>query len=227
MTTEDREYYAGHVMDRVNQIQLAVIGIGIAMLAINYLGLVTVEAGVLGSSAYWQRIILLLLVILFACYTALVYNAYPIQVGKSDTSPVRGRYPTRIFSLFLLDIFQVTLAACMFGVLFIPDARQLIGGEYCVTSLEGPNCLGLPEYALETIFVLGALWHLTAAVWYWIADGLRVHDVPVHCLFAIVYLGLAAASYLLAWFDPWVGAGGFLLVLSCLFLVQGSRWLRA
>jgi|GEM_PF-4407983 len=76
MTTEDREYYAGHVMDRVNQIQLAVIGIGIAMLAINYLGLVK-------------------------------------------------------------------------------------------------------------------------------------------------------ANYLLAWFDPWVGAGGFLLVLSCLFLVQGSRWLRA
>lgn len=227
MNSDHRQYYAGHVMDRVNQIQLAVIGIGIAILAINYLGLVTVEVGVLFSSAFWQRVALLLLVIVFSSYTALVYNAYPVQIHRSGAGPVKGSYPARIFTLFLLDIFQVTVAACMYGVLFIPDAVQLLESPRCAEGVMSQSCLGLPELGIEMIFALGVLWHLAVAAWYALADGLGKGDISVHVVFALLYVLLASISFYFAWFDAWIAAAAFGVVLASLFLVQGRRWLKA
>lgn len=227
LNTDHRQYYAGHVMDRVNQIQLAVIGIGIAILAINYLGLVTVEVAVLFSAAFWQRVVLLLLVIVFSSYTALVYNAYPVQIHEPGAGHVKGSYPMRIFALFLLDIFQVTVAACMFGVLFIPDAVQLLESPRCAGGVASQACLGLPRFAIEMIFALGVLWHLAVAAWYAIADGLGQRDFPVHVVFALVYVALGALGFHFAWFDAWIAALAFAGVLATLFLVQGRRWLKA
>ncbi len=224
MSSEHREYYAAHVMDRVNQIQLAVIGIGIAILAINYLGLVAIEFDVLQSEYYWQRLTLLLLVIVFASYTALVYNAYPVQARSSEGARSRVGYPLRVYSLFLLDIFQVTLAACMFGVLFIPEAVQLLDSDNCIDDFTSEKCLGLPEYGIEIIFALGALWHLSVSAWYAIADGFKVRDVPVHAIFAAVYVAMALIHQV-DWFGVWSAAAGFALVLIALFVVQGRRWL--
>jgi len=224
MSRDHREYYARHVMERVNQIQLAVIGIGIAILAINYLGLVTARFVVLESEYYWQRLILLLLVIVFASYTALVYNAYPVQRRKPDQSPTRVGYPIRIYSLFLLDIFQVTLAACMFGVLFIPDAAQLVNSGSCSDEITSADCLGLPKRGIEIIFVLAALWHLSVAAWYGIADGLKARDVPVHGVFGLAYVALAAI-YQWDVVGVWAAVLGFALLLTALFVVQGRRWL--
>lgn len=227
MNTDHRQYYAGHVMDRVNQIQLAVIGIGIAILAINYLGLVTVEIGVLFSPSFWQRVSLLLLVIVFSSYTALVYNAYPVQIHEPGNGHVKGSYPVRIFALFLLDIFQVTVAACIFGVLFIPDAAQLLASPQCSEGFASKQCLGLPELGIEMIFVLGAVWHLAVGVWYAIADGFRVRDIPVHSVFAVIYVLLALASFHFQWFGAWIAAAAFCVVLALLFFAQGRRWLKA
>lgn len=227
MTTDHRQYYAGHVMDRVNQIQLAVIGIGIAILAINYLGLVTAEVAVLFSSAFWQRVILLMLVIVFSCYTALVYNAYPVQLHEPGIGHVKGSYPVRIFALFLLDIFQVTVAACMFGVLFIPDAVQLLSSPQCSGGVDSGACLALPELGIEMIFMLGALWHLAVAVWYAVADGIKVRDIPIHVVFAAIYVLLAGLGHYLEWFGAWAAAAAFCLVLILLFFAQGRRWLTA
>lgn len=226
MNTDHRQYYAGHVMERVNQIQLAVIGIGIAILAINYLGLVTVEIGVLFSPAFWQRVILLLLVIVFASYTALIYNAYPVQVHEPGYGQVKGSYPARIFALFLLDILQVTVAACMFGVLFIPDAVQLLESPQCSEGVVSQQCLGLPELGVEMIFALGAIWHLAVAAWYAVADGLRIRDIPVHATFALIYVLLASASFQFDWIGPWIAAAAFCVVLVLLFFAQGWRWLK-
>lgn len=227
MNTDHRQYYAGHVMDRVNQIQLAVIGIGIAILAINYLGLVTVDVAVLSNPSFWQRVTLLLLVIVFSSYTALVYNAYPVQVQRLGNKPVKGGYPVRIFVLFLLDIFQVTVAACMFGVLFIPDAVQLLESRQCTDGFASRQCLGLPEFGVEMIFALGALWHLAVAAWYAIADGLKIRDIPIHIAFVAIYVALSTLSFHIEWFDAWAAAASFCLVLALLFFAQGRRWLKA
>lgn len=227
MNTDPRQYYTSHLMDSVNQIQLAVIGIGIAILAINYLGLVTVEIDVLFTPPFWQRVILLLLVIAFASYTALVYKAYPIKIHKRRESPIRGSDPVRIFTLFLLDIFQVTLAACMFGVLFVPDAAQLLDSRKCSVGLASQQCLGLPELGIEMIFALGALWHVTVAVWYGLVDGFTERDAGVHSIFALGYVLLVAVSFYFQWFDAWIAAGSFSVVLIALFFVQGRYWLKA
>ncbi len=225
MSGTHRDYYAGHVMDRVNQIQLAVIGLGIAILAINYLSLVTFDSDVLTSPLFWQRLVLLMLVILFASYTALVYNAYPVRMRNSESDRIVGGYPIRIFALFLIDIFQVAIAAGMFGVLFVPGAYQLHSSELCGAGLAAQGCIGFSEHAIEMIFVLGAFWHLSATAWYAISDGVGVRDVRVHGAFAVVYAGLVSVSYHVDWFGPWIAAGSFAAVLLALFLVQGQRWL--
>jgi len=227
MSAADRAYYAGHVMERVNQIQMAVIGIGIAILAINYLGLVTADISVLKSSVFWQRVILLLLVIVFSSYTALVYNAYPVQLSDQQRKEARGGRPTRIFALFLLDIFMVTLAACMFGVLFIADAVQLLASPPCAEGIASRLCLGLPLLGIEMIFLLGAAWHLLTAAWYAIADGIGVRDVAVHLGFSAIYVLLAVVNWGLDWFGPWLATASFALILTALFMIQGRRWLAA
>lgn len=226
MNIAHRKYYTRHVMDRVNQIQLAVIGIGIAILAINYLGLMTAEIDVLSSPPFWQRVILLLLVILFSSYTALVYSAYLIRVDDPETSHIKGGHPVRILTLFLLDIFQATVTACMFGVLFIPDAVQLLSSPPCSEQLISQQCLGLPELAIEMIFLLGAAWHVLVTAWYVVADGFRKPDVRNHCCFASIYVLLALASFFFDWFNPWIAAASFSVVLISLFVVQGRRWLE-
>lgn len=226
MSKVDKEYYAGNAMPPVNQIQLSVIALGITILAINYISLATFDSKVLTEVVFWQRLILLMLVILFSCYTALVYNAYWHSERPDNKEKIFPDNPLRIFALFLIDVFQVAVAAGMFGVLFIPDAFQLQVTGPCRQELTAPGCLGLSGHTVLMIFSLGALWHGTAVAWYAICDRAGALDVGIHAIFSFVYLALALGSHFLGGLHPWIAAGAFAAVLTALFLVQGQRWLR-
>ncbi|MDZ7685501.1 MAG: hypothetical protein U5O39_11270 [Gammaproteobacteria bacterium] len=144
MTSDFRSYYVRHVMGRISDLQFGVIGIGIALLALNYLGLVTMtDLRVFQLDVFWRRVALLALVIVFAAYCAIVYNAYGLRAIDDGGKPLSVSNPFRLFIMFLLDIAHLTIIAAMYGVLYIPDTWDLLNSEACRVSLQ--QCLAVWE----------------------------------------------------------------------------------
>lgn len=221
--TDYRNYYVRHVMGRIGDLQFGVIGIGIALLALNYLGLVTMtDLAVFQLDVFWRRVALLALVIVFAAYCAIVYNAYGLRAIDDHGKPLSVNNPFRLFVMFLLDIAHLTIIAAMYGVLYIPDTWNLINSEACRVSLQ--QCLALGSNETGIIFVLGAMWHGVVATWYLVSDG-RSMNVANHVGFMMAY-GLAVVlGIFTAWFDGWISVLAFLAIIVGLLVVQGRRWL--
>lgn len=217
------EYYARRIMPRVQEVILAVIGLGILILALNYMNLVTTDIAVLGVENFWKRVALVVLVIFFSSYIAITYGAYSDDDGpaKKTVRRIGG-----LFALFLLDLAQITFAASMFGVLYINDAAEVLAEPVCQQLHLASPCLALPIYGQTMIFAFGALWHVTVAVWYLVAEGLGDRNVRVHVGFGASYVILIQAHLHLGWFGGWWAIAAFAIVILWVYLTQARHWLR-
>lgn len=222
MKEDVKAYYIHNVMPRVNEMLLGLIGIGVLILSVTYIHLVTLEPEILLNENYWKRIFLIVIIIAFAAYNAIVYYAYANEEGQHVPRTDR---PLRVFGLFLLDLAQITFAACMFGTMYIESTSDTLANGACATSLDSPQCLALDKHSIVMIYALGALWHLSVAAWYVIAESWSNGNVRSHGGFMLLYLLLILATTTVGLFSDWLAISIFGVIVALVYHAQGERWL--
>lgn len=222
------KFYKHTLAARINDLLMGVIALGILVVAIEYIQIGTSLRNFNDVHNLLQRLVLLLLVVFFACYILIAYSAYwdatPEIEQELNVASFDELSSSRIIVIFLLDIIQVALVACMVGTMLVGDLTNF---RSIPPSPEVSLDLNLIDFAF--LFALAFAWHTVIVIWYSIRDG-GFQIRSVHTGYLGIYLVLFTGILIMAqWEDTswhriveWMLTIIFGTLIGTLFVIKGK-----
>lgn len=204
-------FYEVRLAPIVCDLTQVVVSLGLITVSLGYVSAIINDSSLLGTGAFWLRVVLLLGTVSFTCYSLLGYVS-DLEADNDTVWASGSRSPSLIISLFLIDLVMLGLQGWMYGVLVVAGQTSLL-----------PAPLHLVLLSL-----LAAAWHAITFIWH-LLSGSRLRSQCSHLTFCGAFLLLTGWALFLepvSLSHQWLWAAAYLFIILVLFFTRGRALVR-